>query len=107
MHVRTRARNQDEFIYLINQALDEVEDLRAAIEYDEEYMGEAAIIVEPLSAGLSRLLSSIQLGNYQTGQGDLLDFLDPLKDSDHRIIPFWSILKLILETHELGYFTES
>jgi hypothetical protein len=107
MHVRTRARNQDEFIYLINQALDEVGDLRAAIEYDEEFMGEAAIIVEPLSAGLSRILSSVQADNYQTGQGDLLDFLGSLKDTDRRIIPFWPILKLILETHELGYYNDS
>ncbi|MFV2031931.1 MAG: hypothetical protein ACC663_05495 [Gammaproteobacteria bacterium] len=44
MHVRTRARNQDEFVYLIDQALDEVEDLRAAVEYDEEFMGEAVSI---------------------------------------------------------------
>ncbi len=106
MHVRTRARNRGEFIYLINQALDEVEDLRAAIEYDEEFMGEAANVIEPLSAGLSRLLNSIQRGNYQTGEGDFLNFFDSIKNTDHRIIPFWSILKLIMETHELGYYSD-
>ncbi|MCP4472932.1 MAG: hypothetical protein GY815_20015 [Gammaproteobacteria bacterium] len=52
MTLRTRARNCDELIEIINQALDKVEDLRAAIEYDEEYRGESSIFVEPTSNGL-------------------------------------------------------
>ena len=55
---------------IVNQALGEVEDLRAAIEYDEEFMGESSIIVEPASAGLTRLLSAISNDEYQPGEGD-------------------------------------
>lgn len=34
MTLRTRARNPNELSEIINQALDEVEDLRAGIKYD-------------------------------------------------------------------------
>jgi hypothetical protein len=106
MAPRTRARSPDELTEIVNQALDEVEDLRAAIEYDEEFMGESSIIVEPASAGLTRLLSAINNDNYQPGEGDWLQFLEALRDIDHRAVPFWPLLKLILDTHENGYQTE-
>jgi predicted DNA-binding protein len=50
MATRTRARNPNELTEIINQALDEVEDLRAAIEYDEEFKGKSSIIVDPAAA---------------------------------------------------------
>ncbi|MFA9421127.1 MAG: hypothetical protein ACERLB_13330 [Gammaproteobacteria bacterium] len=85
------------------QALDEVEDLRAAIEYDEEYIGNASIFIEPLSSELTSLRASIEAGNYQPASSDLLDFIGSIKNIDHHIIPFWPMLKPILETHKLGY----
>jgi len=106
MALRNRARSPDELTEIVNQALDEVEDLRAAIEYDEEFMGESSIIVEPASAGLTRLLSAINNDNYQPGEGDWLQFLEALRDIDHRAVPFWPLLKLIIDTHENGYQTE-
>jgi hypothetical protein len=99
----TRAGSADELVEIVNRALDEVEDLRAAIEYDEEYPGESSIIVEPVSSGLADLLTAINNNSYQPGQGDWLRFLDPLRDIDHRAVPFWPLLKIILETHEKGY----
>jgi hypothetical protein len=85
------------------QALDEVEDLRAAIEYDEEFMGNASIFIEPLSSELTILRTSIEAGNYAPGSSDLLEFTGAIKNIDHHIIQFWPMLKLILETHRLGY----
>ncbi len=102
MTPRSRARNCDELIEIINQALDEVEDLRAAIEYDEEYRGESSIIVEPTSNGLTRLLTAINNDVYQVGEGNWIDFLDNLREIDHRAVPFWPLLRLIIETHEKG-----
>jgi hypothetical protein len=106
MAPRTRARSLDELTEIVNQALDEVEDLRAAIEYDEEFMGESCIIVEPASAGLTRLLSAINNDEYQPGEGDWLGFLEALRNIDQRAVPFWPLLKLIVDTHENGYQTE-
>lgn len=102
----SRACNRDELIEIINQALDEVEDLRTAIEYDEEYRGESSIIVEPTSNGLKRLLTAINNEEYQVGEGDWLGFLDSLREIDHRAVPFWPLLRLIIETHEKGYQPE-
>jgi len=103
MTFRTRARNCDDLIEIINQALDEVEDLRAAIEFDEEYSGESNIVVEPTAKGLSRLLTAINNVDYRPGEGDWLRFLDGLREIDHRAIPFWPLLRLMIETHEKGY----
>ena len=106
MAARTRARNPNELTEIINQTLDEVEDLRAAIEYDEEFKGESSIVVEPAAAGLTRLLSAINSDNYQPGEEDWLHFLDALREIDHPALPFWPQLRLIIETHENGYQTE-
>jgi hypothetical protein len=106
MPPRTRARSPDELTEIVNQALDEVEDLRTAIEYDEEFMGESSIIIEPASAGLTRLLSAINNDEYQPGEGDWLQFLEALRDTDQRAVPFWPLLKLIVDTHQNGYQTE-
>ena len=103
---RTRARNLNELTEIINQALDEVEDLRAAIEYDEEFKGESSIVVEPAAAGLTRLLSAINNDNYRPGEGDWIQFVDALRAIDHPALPFWPQLNLIIETHENGYQTE-
>ncbi len=103
MAVRNRARTEEEFIYLINQALDEIFDLRGAIEYDEEFMSDAIFVVDPLEKGLNRLLDSVKSGEYQPGEGDYMDFLHVLKNTDQRAIPFWTVLKLILDTHNEGY----
>ena len=103
---RTRARNPNELTEIINQALDEVEDLRAAIEYDEEFKGESSIVVEPAAAGLTRLLSAINNDNYRPGEGDWIQFLDALRETDRPAVPFWPQLRLIIETHENGYQTE-
>ncbi len=106
MPVRNRARSKEELINLVEQAIDEIFDLRAAIEYDEEFMGGAALIVDPVNHGLTRLLAAIKSGQYQAGQGDYLDFLHILKNTDQRAIPVWPLLKLILDTHTEGYQQE-
>lgn len=100
---RSRARGKDEFIDLINQALDDVDDLRAAIEYDEEFMENAAMLVEPISVELNKLQVAVRNDEYLTGDDGWLDFVAALQNTDHHAVPFWPLLKLILETHQRGY----
>ena len=88
---------------IINQAPDEVEGLRVAIEYDQEFKGESSIIVEPVAAGLTRLLAAINNDNYRPGEGDWLQFLDTFNEIDRPALPFWPQLQLIIETHQSGY----
>ena len=103
MVTRTKARDLNELVSLINEAIFEVNDLRAAIEYDEESMNQASIIVEPLSIGLNRLLAAITDGEYQIDNSDWVDFILELKDIDHRAVPCWPVLKLIADTHQNGF----
>jgi len=69
------------------QAFDEVEDLQAAIEYDEEYMGNASLFIEPLSSELTCLRASIGAANYRPDSSDLLDFIGSIKNIDYHITP--------------------
>lgn len=92
MAVRNRARSKDEFVYPINQVLDEIFDLRAAIEYDEEFMGDAANIVDPLNDGMTRRLNAVKVGGDEPGKGDYLESLQVLKNADQRAVPFWPVL---------------
>ena len=103
MSDKSRAASAQDLADIVNQTLDEVEDLRAAIEYDEAYIGESSILVEPVSHGLTELLVAINDGEYTPGQGDWLVFLDQVREMDHRAVPFWPKLRLILETHDKGY----
>ena len=100
---KTRAESAQDLAEIVNQTLDEVEDLRAVIEYDEAYMGESSILVDPVSHGLTELLAAINDGDYVPGKGDWLVFLDHIREMDHRAVPFWPKLRLILETHDKGY----
>lgn len=103
MTTRMRVHNAQELTEVVNQALDAVEDFRAEIEYDDAYMSNSSLLVEPVSHGLTELLAAIDGGEYAPGQGNWLAFLETIRDMDHRAVPFWPKLRLILETHEKGY----
>ena len=66
-----RARSVEEYVLLIKDALYEVDDMRAAIEYDEEGMGSGSSIIEELESTLKELYESMQAGNYCWRTGDL------------------------------------
>jgi len=63
MTARSRARDNNELIELINQAFDKVRDLAAAIEYDE----------------------------YRPGQGDCFDFSNASRNTSRQVVAFWPI----------------
>jgi hypothetical protein len=75
-------------IEIISQILEEVEDLRAAIECEEEYMSESNPIVEPAAKGLLSLLITLENEEYQLDQGGWLAFLNSARDDNHRSMPF-------------------
>ncbi|MDH5327032.1 MAG: general secretion pathway protein GspF [Gammaproteobacteria bacterium] len=101
MYVPKSARSIQEYIELVNAALDEIFDLRASIEYDEEYMGDASIFLSELERGVKSLLQSLQSGDYEFG-GEPLSFAHIVKKTDERLLPFKHLLNLIIKTHEQG-----
>jgi len=103
MAVRNRARTEEEFICLHNQALYDIFDLRAGMEFDDVFMDDAPLIVKPLNNGLTRLMNAVKSGQYEPGKEDRLDFLHVFKNTDQRVIPSWPAPKLIPNTHTEGY----
>ena len=101
MHVPKSARSMQEYIELVNAALDEIFDLRASIEYDEEYMGNAMLFLDDLEKGVKDLLKSLQSGDYEFG-GEPLPFTNIVRNSDERLLPFKHLMNLIIKTHEQG-----
>ncbi len=96
-----RPATVDEYVALIRDAQYEVEEMRAAIEFDEEFMTDAASYVNELDKSLRELLQSMQDGSYCWRTGDL-PFMDFVRDLDERVLPFRSLLIRINDTHKNG-----
>ena len=96
-----RARTVDEYVDLVKQALFEVEELRAAVEYDMEYMGGALGFLEELEAQVRALYGQMERGEYAFEDRDL-PFMAIAEHQDDRLLPFKSLLRSINETHRHG-----
>ena len=96
-----RARTVDEYVALVKDALYEVDDMRAAIEYDGEGMGDGVKIIDELEEILKEIYSSMQAGEYCWRTGDL-KYMDLIRDLDDGVVPFYSLLIRINDTHKNG-----
>lgn len=96
-----RARTVDEYVALIKDAIYEVEDMRAAIEYDEEFMADSSKIIDELESSLKEVLDAMQNGTYNWRTGDL-KYIPIIKDLDERVVPFRALLLRINDTHKHG-----
>lgn len=101
-----RARSSEEYVNLIEQALDDAWDLRQSIEYDEEYMAEARGFIDELEAGLKEIHESMKGGSYKFATGDF-SFMGILAKYHEALIPFKFLLLRINETHMKGLEIES
>ncbi len=96
-----RARTVDEYVEMINQAIFEVEELRMAIEYDEEGMGGAAKFISDLEGMLNKIKKQMEAGEYMFATGDL-PYMTIVNEQDDMFLPFKYILRVINETHLKG-----
>ncbi len=96
-----RARSTEEYVDMIEQAIDETFDLRQAIEFDEEFMADARFVVDELEKSLKSLYDSMKDGSYQFATGDL-PYMALLAKYHEQMIPFRYLLKRINETHNKG-----
>jgi len=69
-----KASSMAEYVSILNEILDELEELRFSIEYDEEFMGGSTALITPMESGVKKLLSDIDEGRYQFGEGDYVFF---------------------------------
>jgi len=96
-----RAHSTEEYVDMIKQAIDETFDLRQAIEFDEEFMGEARSMADDLEMQLKALYESMKDGSYKFATGDL-PFIALMEKYHESMIPFRYLLKRINETHNKG-----
>jgi hypothetical protein len=96
-----RASTTEEYVDMVKQAIDEVFDLRQAIEFDEEFMSDARPLVDELEKHLKALYESMKDGSYQFATGDL-PYVALIKHYHESMIPFRYLLKRINETHNKG-----
>ncbi len=91
----------DEYIELVDQAVFEAADLRAAIEYDADDMGEAGGFASELEQQLIKLLKSLKDGDYEFSETDL-SFMPLANSVSDMMLPFKHLLRLINTTHLSG-----
>lgn len=96
-----RARSTEEYVQMIEQALDDVWDLHQAIEFDEESMAYAREFIGPLEQSLKELHQSMKDGKYTFATGDL-PFMEIVHKYHDEELPFKYLLKRINETHMKG-----
>jgi len=96
-----RPKTAEQYVDLVDQALFEIEDLRAAAEYDMDSMGAATEFLEELERDVRRLRASMADGSYLFGK-DNLPFFNIIRHQDERILPFRQLLLKINETHIKG-----
>ncbi|MDH5571636.1 MAG: general secretion pathway protein GspF [Gammaproteobacteria bacterium] len=90
-----------DFKELVNQAIYEVDDLRAAVEFDEEFMEGALNFVDILEEQLKTLHRSIKDDSYVFVNEDL-PFMAFVKEQSNLVLPFKGLLTLINSTHRRG-----
>ncbi len=91
----------EEYRELIKQALFDVADLRASIEYDEEFMGDALTFIDQLETSLLQLDRLAHGANYQFRQQNL-PFMSIVNNTDETLLPFKHLLLRINDTHTQG-----
>ena len=96
-----RPKTPEQYVDLVDQALFEIEDLRAAAEYDMDSMGAANDFLEELERDVRKIRNSMADGSYQFGKTSL-PFVKVVERQDERILPFKSLLLKINETHIKG-----
>lgn len=100
-----RARTVEEYVALIKEALYEIDDIRAAIEFDEEGMGQSPKYIDDIESCLKGIFEDMKSGDYCWNTGDL-PYISVIRDLDDGVIPFRPLLIRINDTHKNGLETE-
>lgn len=94
-----------EYRDLIAQALHDAQELRASIAYDEEFMGDALVFLDPLEAEIRELHRAVTEGRYQFSPQNL-PFMPIVYETPGSLLPFKQLLIRINDTHTQGLETD-
>ncbi len=96
-----RPNSPEAYIELIKQALFEVDDLRAAIEYDSEGMSDSLMFIDELERHVKALYNSLEDGSYEFEDEDL-PYMNLVRAHGLFVLPFRDLLTIINDTHRYG-----
>ncbi len=96
-----RDKSLDEYIEWVKQALFEDEDMRASVEFDEEFMGDTLIFVDPLEGEIKKLYNDLINDRYEFSS-ESLSFMQIVEKNDLTLLSFKFLLQRINETHTKG-----
>ena len=96
-----RARSTQEYVSMIEQALDDIWDIRQSIEYDGEGIVNIGEFINELEVSLKAIYQSMKDETYEYATGDF-PFMSKLDNYHESMIPFRYLLVRINETHMKG-----
>lgn len=96
-----RPSTPEAYVELIKQAMFEIEDLRAAVEYDMEGMQDSAGFIDDLEHSLKMVYDSMVDGSYYFQDKDL-PFMEIVRQHGMFSLPFRDLLNIINDTHRKG-----
>src|SRR4030066_619354 len=105
MDVMYKARNVDDYVELINQALFEIEDLILCAEDEGEADAEFSAVMPDLraiEAGLKALHAEILGGNYVIGRGEDLPCMPGVQKVGKRL-PMAVLIDAVNSAHKKGF----
>lgn len=100
MQIR-RAASLAAYQDMLDQALYEIDDLRATIEFDSESMSSSIPLLQPLEQELKGLLGAMKDGSYQFSGSDL-EMMALVNRTHISMLPFKFLLSQINATHTQG-----
>lgn len=100
-----RPSTADEYVEMVRQAMYEVDELRACLDYDHESMKHMAPFMADLERHVNKVYDDMKQGNYIFQPNVDLPFMEIVNrwgDS----IPFYQLLRVINQTHREGLDVE-
>ncbi|MBF0470624.1 MAG: general secretion pathway protein GspF [Gammaproteobacteria bacterium] len=95
-----RPTTAEEYVHLVEQAIIEVEEFMACLEFDMEDPGQQLQVLEPILAQVKVLRAGMADGSYRFVNEDL-----PFMNVANRLssqLPFTNLLAVINRTHRYG-----
>ena len=96
-----RARSTNEYVSMIEQALDDIWDIRQSMEFDGEGIVEMGTFIDELEVSLKDIYRSMKDETYEFATGNF-PFMKSLDNYHASMIPFRYLLVRINETHMKG-----
>ena len=96
-----RPATPEAYVNLVKQAMFEIEELRAAIEYDAEGMQDSLLFIDDLEHSIKIVYDSMADGSYSFQNKDL-PFMEIVRQHGVFSLPFRDLLNLINDTHRKG-----